>query len=299
MEEVLYRYSAVQTCYGQCIAMKKRFFLRGFFVPCAPEMMEPVNISAVLKLWLPSKLALTKAAWPELMNRNETVKKTLTALALMFGLITALMATTARAEIGVAGDVGTTGIGFHATVPVNPNINARFGLGYLGYNYKGSTRDMNYDLDLTANTYDALLDWYPSKDSAFRITAGLAYNANKIDVHARPNASGSYTIQGNTYSAASVGSVTGKVDFNKIAPYLGIGWGRPAKNEKGWSIATDLGVLFQGSPKTSLTSSACSAPAALCNQFASDVARENSALAEEVRKFKVYPVLRIGVSYKF
>jgi hypothetical protein len=230
------------------------------------------------------------------MNRNAIVKRSLAA----FGLIAALMTTSAaRAEVGIAGDVGTTGIGFHATVPINPSLNARFGLGYLGYTYKGSTSDMDYDLDLKANTYDALLDWYPSKDSSFRITGGLAYNGNKIDVHARPNATGSYNIQGNTYNAASVGSVTGKVDFNKIAPYLGVGWGRPAKDEKGWSFATDLGVLFQGSPKTSLTSTGCSAPAALCNQFASDVARENSALAEEVRKFKVYPVLRIGVSYKF
>ena len=218
----------------------------------------------------------------------------------VLGLIAAVMTTAAaHAEVGVAGDIGTTGIGFHATVPINSSFNARFGLGYLGYNYKGSTSDMDYDLDLKANTYDALLDWYPSKDSAFRITGGLAYNGNKIDVHARSNATGSYTIQGNTYNAASVGSVTGKVSFNKVAPYLGIGWGRPAKDEKGWSFATDLGVLFQGSPKSSLTSSGCSAPTALCNQFASDVARENAALTEEVRKFKVYPVLRIGVSYKF
>lgn len=205
----------------------------------------------------------------------------------------------AQSEVGITGSVGTTGVGAHATFPISPSVNARLGLGYLGYNYKGSTRDMQYDLDLKANTYDALIDWYPEKGSSFRITGGVAYNGNQIAVHGKPDAAGSYSIQGNTYNAASVGSVTGKVDFNKVAPYLGIGWGRNLKDEKGWSFSTDIGVLFQGSPKTSLTANGCSAGPAVCNQFASDVARENEALAREVRKFRVYPVLRIGVSYKF
>ncbi len=224
------------------------------------------------------------------------MKRCLPAFSLLVGLLTI---TAARADVGLVGNVGTTGIGFHTTIPINPSVNARLGMGYLSYNYQGNTSDMDYDLDLKANTYDALLDWYPNKDSAFRITGGLTYNGNKIDVHALPNAAGNYTFQGNVYNAANVGGVNGKIKFNKIAPYLGIGWGRQAKDEKGWSFSTDLGVLFQGAPKTSLASTGCTASAALCNQFASDVARENSALAEEVRKFKVYPVLRIGISYTF
>lgn len=235
------------------------------------------------------------------MDRNQTVKRTLAILT--FVLTLAGLTTTAfaqsQSEIGVTGSVGTTGVGAHATFPISPSINARIGMGYLGYNYKGSTRDLQYDLDLKANTYDALLDWYPEKGSSFRITGGVSFNGNQIDVRARPDAAGSYSIQGRTYDAASVGNVTGKVDFNKFAPYLGIGWGRNLKDEKGWSFSTDLGVLFQGSPKTSLSASGCSAGAAVCNQFANDVARENEQLAREVRKFKVYPVLRIGVSYKF
>ena len=229
------------------------------------------------------------------------MKKTLAAIALASLTTSAFAQSQARtqSEIGITGTVGTTGIGAHATIPISPSVNARLGLSYLGYNYRGSTRDMQYDLDLKANTYDALVDWYPEKGSAFRITGGVTYNGNRIDVHALPNAAGAYSIQGNTYDAAAVGKVDGKVGFNKFAPYLGIGWGRNLKDEKGWSFSTDIGVLFQGSPKTSLTASGCTADAAVCNQFATDVARENQELAREVRKFKVYPVLRIGVSYKF
>lgn len=205
----------------------------------------------------------------------------------------------AFAQVDVTGDVGTTGIGVHGSFPLRPDLNLRLGMGYLGYSYSGSTRDLDYDLKLKSNTYDALVDWFPKQDSAFRLTAGLAYNGNKIEAKARSNAAGTYTIGGNTYNAADVGMVEGKVGFNKLAPYLGIGWGRPTPKDKGWAFSTDVGVLFHGSPKTSLTSSGCTASTAVCSQFASDVARENAALRDEVSRLKVYPVLRVGVSYRF
>ncbi|HJV87681.1 MAG TPA: hypothetical protein VJ698_19585 [Noviherbaspirillum sp.] len=225
------------------------------------------------------------------------MKKSLAALGTLAIAFTA--ANSHARDISASGDIGTTGIGFHATIPIKPNVNARVGLGYLGYSYHGRTNDMDYDLSLKAKTYDALLDWYPNTGSSFRLTAGVAYNGNRIDAQARPNSSGSYSIQGNTYDAASFGKVTGNVSFNKFAPYLGIGWGRPKTEKTGWSFATDVGVLLQGSPKTTLTSSGCTAPAPMCAQFSSDVAKENAALHDEVSKFKVYPVLRIGLNYRF
>jgi opacity protein-like surface antigen len=221
-------------------------------------------------------------------------------LFLTFGLTAGLIVTgAAHADIGVTGDFGSTGVGAHATVPLTPNLNARFGVNYLGYTHSGSTSDLNYDFKLKANTYDALLDWYPMQNSAFRLTGGLAYNGNKIDVHAKPNQTGSYTISGRTYSAAEAGRIEGSVDFRKVAPYIGIGWGNAVAKEKGWSFSADVGVLFQGSPNTALNHTGCSAAAPICNQLGADIAREKVALANEVGKYKTYPVLRIGINYKF
>ncbi|HYD59579.1 MAG TPA: hypothetical protein VEC35_04455 [Noviherbaspirillum sp.] len=229
------------------------------------------------------------------------MKRTLATIALAIlalGLTSNALAQS-QSEIGLTGSVGTTGVGAHATFPVTPSVNVRLGMGYLGYNYRGSTSTMKYDLDLSAKTYDALVDWYPAKSSSFRITGGITYNGNPIGVRGQPNAAGVLAVGGNLYNASEAGSVTGKVSFNKFQPYLGIGWGRKLKDEKGWSFSTDVGVLFQGSAKTSLSVGGCTVSAAVCNQLASDVARENSSLAHEMNKFKVYPVLRVGLSYKF
>lgn len=219
--------------------------------------------------------------------------------AMCVGLMVWLIAVGAHAEVSVVGELGTTGVGGHAVIPLRPNLQARVGLGYLTYSYSGSTRDMKYGLSMKTNTYDALLDWYPKQDSSFRVTAGLAYNGNKIDVQAHPDAAGNYTVGGNTYDATSMGKVTGRVDFGKAAPYLGVGWSSRVSAEKGWSFSSDVGVLFQGAPRSTLQSSGCSAPQQVCGRFASDLARENVALADEVGRFKAYPVLRVGISYKF
>lgn len=222
------------------------------------------------------------------------MKTVLKAATIAAGLAAAC---SANADVGLSGEIGTTGIGAHASIPLKDNLNLRLGTGYLDYTYHGTAHDLGYDLSLHSRTYDALLDWYPRADSSFRITAGVAYNGNKIDAAARPDSAGNYVVNGNTYSAAAVGKVTGNVDFGKLAPYLGVGWSR--KVDKGWSYTSDVGVMFQGSPRSTLQSSGCKAPDAVCAQFANELTRENAALKDEMGRFKIYPVLRIGLSYKF
>jgi hypothetical protein len=213
-------------------------------------------------------------------------------------LLAGLTAAGAHAQVGVTGSLGTTGIGAHVSVPVMPNLNARIGINALRYNYDGSTSDLDYDFKLKLRTFDALLDYFP-QGTGFRLTGGIVFNGNKIDAVGRPTPGGTYTLNGRTYPAALAGTLDGRIDFRNVAPYLGIGWDNAAGKEKGWSFSSDLGVMLQGSPRTSLTSIGCTAPAPVCAQLAADVAAENVRLNEEADDFKAYPVLRFGASYRF
>ena len=204
----------------------------------------------------------------------------------------------ALAQVAVTGDVGTTGLGLHLSVPLQANLNARIGFNYLNYSYSENTSDVNYDFKLKLKTLDALLDWFPM-DGAFRVSGGIVYNGNKIDAIGKSSSNGTYTLNGNTYTAASVGTINGNIDFRKAAPYIGIGWGNAAARDKGWGLSSDIGVLFQGSPNTSLTNSGCTLPASQCSTLKTDVAAENVKLRDKGNSFKAYPVLRAGVSYKF
>lgn len=207
-----------------------------------------------------------------------------------------ILATGSASATGVTVDLGTTGLGAHLVVPVSSSLNARFGVNALNYNHSGSTSDVSYDFKLKLQTVDALLDWFPM-DNQFRLTGGIAYNGNRIDANGKPNG-GTYTLNGNTYNAAAAGRLDGRVDFRNFAPYVGIGWGNPVAKNKGWGFSADLGVLYQGSARTSLTNTGCTAPVN-CNQLAADVAAENAKLADKADKVRFFPVIRVGVSYQF
>jgi len=201
-------------------------------------------------------------------------------------------------DVGLSAEVGTLGAGIHLIVPVQDGLNARIGFNGANYSYTGSTSDVNYDFKLKLQTIDALLDWYPMSGS-FHLSAGLFHNGNKISSVAKPNNNSTYTINGDTYTTAEVGAIDGDVEFRSAAPYLGLGWGNPTGKEKGWGFTSDLGVVFQGSPSASLTSSGCTATAQTCAQLTNDLNVENNNLDQKTNNFKLYPVVRFGVTYSF
>lgn len=205
---------------------------------------------------------------------------------------------TQGANVGVSLGGGTTGVGLHLAFPVAESLNLRFGVNGASRHINASTDDLDYRIKAKLNTFDVLLDWYPF-DNAFRFTGGMMINNNRLDASAKPNGSGTYVINGNTYSAAAAGQIDGRVDFRRAAPYLGVGWGNAIATTRGWSLSADLGIMFQGNPRTRLQSSGCTASAALCAQLASDVQAESYRLADEANDYKAYPVLRIGASYLF
>jgi opacity protein-like surface antigen len=212
-------------------------------------------------------------------------------------LLVACAAGSAQAsEVAATVDLGTTGLGLHLSTPLAAKLNGRIGLNVANTSYEGSTSDMDYDFKLKLKTVDALLDYHPF-DGVFRVSGGVVYNGNKMNARAKPSG-GTYTINNVAYSAAAVGDLSSKIDFRKAAPYLGIGWGNALK-QAGWSFGADLGIMFQGTPKTQLASNNCTALPIICSRLASDVAAENVKLGEEVKDFKLFPVIRVGLSYRF
>jgi hypothetical protein len=217
----------------------------------------------------------------------------------LFVLIAGVFATSAALATDVTAQLGTTGLGVHLTVPLRANLNARIGGNALSYSDTGSTTDVDYDYDLKLKTLDALIDWHPAAGT-FRITTGLVYNGNEFDLVAKPRGGLSYVFGGRTYNVTEVGEVNGRIDFRKIAPYLGIGWSNAPTKSKGWGFSVDLGVMFHGKPRASLTPTGCtSAVPGLCDQFRNDVRAEEAELKEKVDDLRAYPVLRAGLNYRF
>lgn len=211
-----------------------------------------------------------------------------------------LLAAGAQAQVAVSADLGTTGVGAYLIVPMERTIHGRFGVHTLSRSKDQRAGSIDYRTRASLRTVDILFDWFALEGSALRLTAGLVYNGNKLEAAARPDDAGNYTINGNTYTAADVGTLNGLIEFRRAAPYLGIGWGNPlAITKKKWHVVGDLGVFVQGPPKVKLVSLGCTTSRTVCRQLAADVDFESARFEDDVDVLKVYPVARIGLAYRF
>ena len=203
-----------------------------------------------------------------------------------------------RSDLSVTGKISTLGLGAELDIALTGSLGARIGLNSYSYQYNANSSTVNYDFNMKLQTVSALADWYPFDNSSFRTSVGVMYNNNKVSLVGQPT-QGIYTINGTNYSAGATGnisSVQGEVTFNKVAPYIGIGWGKPALDNQGWGMTTDFGVLFQGSPKTTLAVS-CTGIGSC--PTAADIAAENTKLQNDLGNFKFWPVASIGISYQW
>jgi hypothetical protein len=216
----------------------------------------------------------------------------LISMALVYATLQTGYADTGDFAIGVG--PGTMGLTADTSVGIFSQFNARFGINTFNFDLETSQNDISYDLDVKLLSFPVLLDWHPFENSGFRISTGLVINKNKADVSSVPQSS--YTIGDTEYTAAELEDLSGKLAFDTLAPYLGIGWGNPLGKDTHWTFICDLGVVFQGETDLSLSASG---PITSDPTFQSDLEQERRDLEDELEDYRYYPVVSVGVSYKF
>jgi hypothetical protein len=127
---------------------------------------------------------------------------------------------------------------------------------------------------------------------SFHVTAGLMQNNNKLTLTADP--SSTYTIGNTTYTASDVGNLDGEVDFKKLAPYVGIGWG--SSPGRGIGFTFDMGVLMQGKPNVTLTSTGGALSAD--PTFQANLKQEEANAQNDIKGFTNYYVMSFGVDFR-
>jgi len=170
------------------------------------------------------------------------------------------------------------GMGFQTT----DSVVTRVGFNQFNKTYTKTSGSVNYSGDLKLSSVDLLADWHLF-GGVTHLTAGLLYNNNKVDL----TSVGSYSINGNSYT----GTLNSAVTFRKVSPYLGFGWSGQAKN-KGLSFNSDIGILFQGKPNSTVSSTDPTVTSA-------DLATAQSDLDDSLKNFRYYPVISIGIAYAF
>ncbi|WP_298137618.1 hypothetical protein [Acidiferrobacter sp.] len=219
------------------------------------------------------------------------------------GLIAALaggaMMGAANAQpVNVSVGASTLGLGVQVSTALIPGtLDLAVGINHVSESragtYTSSNNAIPYNATLRLQTIPVLLNYYPFA-GVFRITGGAMINQNRVTAYSY-DPSGSYVINGDTYTGAEVGTFSGQLTYRRVAPYLGIGWGSKAARRSGFSMGFDIGVLFTGSADVQLNASNPYNNATL----ASDVAAAQANANARARSYKLWPVIGLRLGYDF
>ena len=192
---------------------------------------------------------------------------------------------------GLTAKVGTLGVGGDLTLGLGSQLNLRGGYNWFSYDRTVSLNEADLDGTLDMGTLPVLLDWHLF-GGGFRISGGMVLNNNEVRLTTEPG-----TVLELDGQPFRVDSVDGRVTFDDYAPYAGIGYGNAIGKDGQWHFSCDFGVLFQGEPKVEPTAKASnpSAQSALSRALQKEV----DDYQDDIKNFAYWPVISVGLSYRF
>ena len=199
-----------------------------------------------------------------------------------------------HADVAVILRSSTTGFGLELAKLVTDHFAIRVGGNYFKFSTSATKSSVDYDASLKMHGISGLIDFFPSARGSFHLTGGVITNPITVSGTGKPNASGTFTLNGHTYTTAQVGILTGEAKYPDAGPYLGLGFGTPARKGP-FAFFFDLGAMI-GQPTVTLGASG----AAAGSQLAADLQAQADTTQHDIRKYaKVYPVLSTGLAFRF
>lgn len=180
------------------------------------------------------------------------------------------------------GQVGTTGVTLGYAKHFD-NFNVRGDVNFLNYGRNFEAGSVKYDAKLKFSSVGLFADYFPI--GQFRVTGGVLLGNDKLT--ARGEAGPGSDIPEGEW-------VKGEFKSQAVRPYLGVGWGFSPKASKGLSFAVDLGASY-GAFKTDYSVSP-----GMEDYWGDDrIQKERRELDDKVSSYKWFPVVRVGLAYRF
>ncbi len=204
------------------------------------------------------------------------------------------MAQTSEPGVAVGATIGTSGTGLDVQVKLGPIFTLRGSLDRLTHSAEESYDGIDYNADLTFDTAGAFIDVHPMGNGLL-ISGGAYFGDRDIALAGTPT--GPVDIGGQVYSPGQVGTLNGAVKLGDLAPFLGIGWDDTFYRNSRWGIRAIAGVAWSDAPEVALTSTGGS----LSNDptFRARLREESRRITEETEGYGLFPIIQVGLNYKF
>lgn len=218
--------------------------------------------------------------------------------AILFSSFIAAPALSQETDDGPAGtfsigpSLSTLGIGLEVGYRPSNYLGFRVGGNFFNYDTTQELQGIEYEGSLELKSAGLIADLHPF-GGGFRISLGARLNLNEASLEATPTES--QEIGGVTYTPAQIGTISGDVEFNRFAPYVGLGYeGAPFPTDA-FTLGIEAGVMYHGEAEVSLSATGEAGTAGL----ADDLEAERQEVEDDIGKYKFYPVVMLTAKLRF
>lgn len=223
---------------------------------------------------------------------------------------TAGAASSNKPAVGVAVKASTLGIGVDAAVRVHSKVNVRGGFNFLSvsHDFDDTDNSIVYAGNLKLRSVAATVDYFPFGGGFHISPTFVLNNSNKVTLTSLIPAGKTIDIDDTEYrsSASDPIKVSGEVSFKNARPGILLGFGNIAGGRR-VTVPFEFGVIFASAPvgKLSFTGSACQSNGSNCRNIATDPTIQNDVrnaeleLNDSIKLLRFYPVLSLGLSFRF
>jgi len=194
----------------------------------------------------------------------------------------------AQADLGLALGVkgGSLGGGVELTKSIWGKFNVRAAMNQLPYTMEDSLedKDMKYETEINLSSWSVIVDYHPW-NGVFHLSGGVINNGNNFVT--RMSSTKTYTIGGRSLTPDDQGELEVAIDWEPMAPYIGIGWGNPVEKGKFFGINVDFGAMLQNSPNIEMKGT----------KMMAAMEAEEATLEKHLKGAKTWIVASLGFSF--
>ncbi|MEO0606901.1 MAG: hypothetical protein AAFY82_01620 [Pseudomonadota bacterium] len=220
--------------------------------------------------------------------------KSVKPLSFLVAAATLTSAAYADGNFAVTGGIGTMGGSVEGQVRVSDFFQLRGGVNYLTFDETIDVDEISYDGELDFSGFGAFVDLHPFRNSFF-VTGGAYAGDKTIDLLATSEVS--VEIGDLLFTPAEYGRLEGDVSFDDVAPFVGAGFDTTFQGDGNWGFHILAGAALYGSGDVTLEA----VGGTLSNDplLQAQLEQEIRDIEEEIEDYEVWPVVQIGLSYRF
>lgn len=211
-------------------------------------------------------------------------------------------------RLAIAVKADSLGLGGELATPLGHSFNLRAGVSLANVGYAFDIDGVNYNTGSHLKSGTATIDWFP-RAGGFHISPGVLYLETSVGGSANVPA-GHYFSLGDTSFANSIDDpVSGIASFRydrKVFPMLLVGFGNLLpRSGRHLSIPFELGAAYTGQAAINVSLSGTTCTTEGCFDAATDprtqtaLRQELSDINKDLKPYPFYPIISLGVGYRF